>query len=223
MIMFPRVKVCGITNTADLDAALEAGVDAVGFLVGQVHPSPDFIPPEAARGLIESVPPFVTTVLVTHEENPDAIIAIASRVRASSVQLHSDLEPEALASVRSRLNRFIIGKVTVEDGSSIDRALRIASTVDALLLDSANRATGQVGGTGLTHDWAVSAQIRRRCPRPVILAGGLRPTNVHDAVATVRPAAVDVNSGVEDETGRKSSSLIRSFISATRGTWTQKP
>jgi phosphoribosylanthranilate isomerase len=215
--MLPRIKVCGIREPADLRTALDGGVDAIGVLLGQVHPSTDFISPILARDLLRLVPPFIATVLVTHEERLDEILALASSVPTSCIQLHSDLSPAELAAAREQLRpRFVIGKVTVEDSSSLQRAREIAPSVDAILLDSANRATGQVGGTGRVHDWSLSAQIRRASPCPVILAGGLRPTNVRAAIATVQPAAVDVNSGVEDDAGRKNPDLVRAFVAAAK-------
>jgi phosphoribosylanthranilate isomerase len=215
--MRPRVKICGIRDYADLTAALDAGADAVGFLVGQLHPSTDFVELSLARQLAQAVPPFVATVLVTHEQDLVAIALFGETVPTQYIQLHSDLSPEQLAIARERLRpRMVIGKVSVEDESSVRRALEISPVVDAVLLDSINRSTGQVGGTGLTHDWTISSQIRRRIDRPVILAGGLNPNNVREAIEAVRPAAVDVNSGVEEQGGRKSIRRATEFVARVR-------
>jgi phosphoribosylanthranilate isomerase len=216
-IVLPRVKICGIVDVRDLTTALDGGADAVGFLVGQKHPSRDFIDPTLARDLAQSVPPYVTCVLVTHEVSIDEILALARAIPTHVVQLHSDLEPSDLSSARELLKpRGIIGKVTVEDESCITRLLEIQSSVDAILLDSVNRITGQVGGTGLTHDWNISAHLRRISARPIILAGGLRPSNVHQAVLAVDPAAVDVNSGVESKDGKKDLRLVKEFVASAR-------
>jgi phosphoribosylanthranilate isomerase len=215
--MRPRAKICGITDLVDLEVALEAGADAVGFLVGPRHPSTDFIEPSRARELAEAVPPFVTTVLVTHEDDVSAIALLAEAVPTQYIQLHSDMSAEQLAVARERLHpRRLIGKVSVENESSLRRALEISPVVDFVLLDSINRNTGQVGGTGLTHDWNISSLIRRTIHRPVILAGGLNPDNVRAAVQAVQPAAVDVNSGVEEDGGRKSSRRASEFVARLR-------
>lgn len=218
-IVLPRVKICGIVDMRDLTTALDGGADAVGFLVGQKHPSQDFIDPKLARDLAHSVPPFVTSVLVTHEVSIENIVALALAIPTHVVQLHSDLGPSELTSARELLKpREIIGKVTVENESCIRRLLEIQSSVDAILLDSANRITGQVGGTGLTHDWKISAHLRRVSEKPIILAGGLRPSNVYRAVLAVNPDAVDVNSGVESEDGKKDLKLVKEFVASTRTT-----
>jgi phosphoribosylanthranilate isomerase len=213
-----RTKICGITCAPDLSAALNGGADAVGFLVGQKHPSRDFISVELAKGLLWLVPPFVTTVLVTHEDDVREILALATAIPAQVLQLHSNLGGSELKSTRERLApRAIIGKITVEGDRCVERLLDIQPFVDAILLDSANRVTGQVGGTGLVHDWRTSAHLRTLSERPIILAGGLRPSNVGEAIAIVQPAAVDVNSGVEDEHAMKSPALISDFVAAVRG------
>jgi phosphoribosylanthranilate isomerase len=179
--MLPRVKVCGIRAPADLRVALDGGVDAIGVLLGQVHPSTDFISPALARDLLGLVPPFISTVLVTHEDRLEEVLALASSVPTSCIQLHSDLSPAELAAAREQLRpRFVIGKVTVEDSSSIQRARDIALSVHAILLDSANRATGQVGGAdsasqSLSRDscrWPEAGQCSGRdCHRPACRGG----------------------------------------------------
>jgi phosphoribosylanthranilate isomerase len=218
--MRPRVKICGITDGADLTAALDAGADAVGFLVGQLHPSSDFIEPSLARQLARAVPPFVATVLVTHEYDLAAILLLAEAVPTQYFQLHSDMSPRQLAIAHEHLRpRRLIGKVSVENESAMRRAVDISPAVDAVLLDTIDRNTGQVGGTGLTHDWSISSKIRRTIDRPVILAGGLNPDNVREAVQTVRPAVVDVNSGVEEQGGRKSIKRASEFVARVRDCW----
>lgn len=216
--MHPQVKICGITDNLDLATALEAGAGAVGFLVGQLHPSSDFIEPSLARQLAKAVPPFVATVLVTHEHDLAAIVLLAEAVPTQYIQLHSDMSPTQLAVAHERLRpRRLIGKISVENELSMRRALDICPAVDAVLLDTINRNTGQVGGTGLTHDWSISSKIRRMIDRPVILAGGLNPDNVREAIETVQPAAVDVNSGVEEPGGKKSIRRASEFVARVRG------
>src|SRR6516165_1723678 len=168
--MKTRVKICGLTSVAEAKLVQHQGADAVGVLVGQVHLSADFVEPDLARDIALSVGPFVTPVLVTHLEDPEEIRRLANKVPCPVIQLHSDLAPSLLGQLRKDLSpRKIIGKVSVEDKAAIDRALAIAPFVDALLLDSVDRSSDKVGGTGLIHDWSISAKIVAAINVPVIL------------------------------------------------------
>jgi phosphoribosylanthranilate isomerase len=217
--MKTRVKICGLTSVAEAKLVQQHGADAVGVLVGQVHRSADFVEPDLARDIALSVGPFVTPVLVTHLEDPEEIRRLADKVPCSVIQLHSDLSSNLLGQLRKDLSpRKIIGKVSVEDKAAIDRATTIAPFVDAILLDSVDRTANKVGGTGLIHDWSISAKIVAAVNLPVILAGGLNPANVCEAITQVKPWAVDVNSGVETKDGRKSEELVSRFIQSVRAT-----
>jgi phosphoribosylanthranilate isomerase len=210
-----RVKICGIRSPEEAAVAVVAGADAIGLLVGQVHESPDFIRPETAREICATLGPFVVPVLVTHLTDPDSIVELARQVPAWVIQLHSDLPIEAFRQLRPRLGpRKLLGKVSVEGPHAVARARAIQDLVDALLLDSCDRSTNRVGGTGLVHDWNLSAQIVRESSVPVILAGGLTPDNVTAAIDLVQPWGVDVNTGVKGEGGRKSADRCRRFVSA---------
>jgi len=212
-----RVKICGIRSLADMQIAVQQGADAIGVLVGQLHSSSDFIPANFAREICASTPPFVTTVLVTHIEDPAAVIALADTVPTAAVQLHSDMTTTLLRVMRRELApRKVIAKINVEGASAIERARELDQQVDAIVLDSRNRTTGQVGGTGITHDWEISSQIVKHVSTPVILAGGLTPANVRDAIRRVQPWAVDVNSGVRNDVGLKDRNLIRAFIEMSK-------
>jgi phosphoribosylanthranilate isomerase len=212
-----RVKICGIQTLSDMQIAAQQGADAIGVLVGQVHSSTNFLSTEVAANICKSAPPFVTTVLVTHIEDPDAVFALASNVPTTAIQLHSDMPIQVLRALRCSLApRKIIAKVSVEGLSAIERARELDHQVDAILLDSINRNKGQVGGTGITHDWGISAQIVKHVSTPVILAGGLTPENVRGAIRQVHPWAVDVNSGVRNGEGAKDANLVRAFIRATK-------
>lgn len=159
------------------------------------------------------MPPYISTVLVTHLEATDEIVELAERVPAGVLQLHSDLSASQLRDIRRLLpGRKIVGKVSVVGSSAVDRFREISPEVDAVLLDTYDASTDRVGGTGLVHDWTISAKIRSGTVHPVILAGGLRPENLGDAIRLVRPWAVDVNSGVEDSAGNKDWSRVRRFI-----------
>lgn len=197
--------------------AAAAGADAIGLLVGQRHPSGDFIPVEQAAQIAAACPPFVTPVLVTHVEDVGGIHALASGAGVSTIQVHSDLSPAGVRALRE-LGRYRLLKayhVTGPESLGYGEAYR--GIVDGFVLDSLNAATGQVGGTGLTHDWALSRAIVERYPDvPVILAGGLKPENVAAAVAQVRPYGVDVNSGTKGAEGWKSKARCEAFVREAR-------
>jgi len=212
-----RVKICGIQSSSDMHIAVQQGADAVGVLVGRLHSSTDFVPAHVAAEICASTPPFVTTVLVTHIEDPDAVLALANNVPSAAVQLHSDVPVSVLHALRRSLApRKVIAKVSVEGPSAIERARELDQQVDAIVVDSINRTKGQVGGTGITHDWEISAQIVKHVSTPVILAGGLTPENVREAIRRVQPWAVDVNSGVRNTDGVKDRNLVGAFIRASK-------
>jgi len=212
-----RVKICGIRSLADMQIAVQQGTDAIGVLVGKLHSSSDFVPANLAAEICDRTPPFVTSVLVTHLEDPDSVLALADTIPSAAVQLHSDITPALIDTLRRALApRKVIAKIGVEGPSAIERARDLDQRVDAIVLDSVNRATDQVGGTGLTHDWSISSQIVKQISTPVILAGGLTPANVGSAIRQVRPWAVDVNSGVRNQAGFKDGDLIRAFIETSK-------
>jgi phosphoribosylanthranilate isomerase len=215
--MVCRVKICGITSVREANLADRLGADALGLLVGQVHHSPDFISPELALEICAAVSPLITPVLVTHIEDPERILSLADALSCPVLQLHSELHPKVLRELCHQLRpKKIIAKVSVEGEASVERAIQLSGAAHAIVLDSIDRSTGRVGGTGLVHDWDISARIVRESRLPVVLAGGLTPRNVRQAISKVRPWAVDVNSGVETPDGKKSEDLIHAFIRAAR-------
>ena len=208
-----RVKICGIRRVEDADAAIEAGADALGFLVGQVHASPDFIKPELARSIVRSLPPFASTVLVTHLPNPADIIRLAVATECSTIQLHGDTDFRGAAQIREKLPYAkLIKALHVNTRLTPDRARAWGEVVDAILLDTAVPELDQIGGTGKLHDWRVSAEVVHDCPMPVILAGGLTPDNVQAAIKTVHPYGVDVNSGTKNAEGFKDPRKVKAFV-----------
>jgi len=203
-----RVKVCGITAEADRDAAADAGADALGFVVDVPKETDRALAPGRAAELIADVPPFVTTVLVTMPADAERAVALHDRTGADVVQLHNDLPPETVAQVRESTGARILKAISA-DG---EEAERYAPVADALLVDS--RDASGAGGTGEANDWETARTIRERVGVPLILAGGLTPETVGDAVQTVEPYAVDVSSGVERREGRKDHGAVRAFVEA---------
>ncbi|MDZ7850380.1 MAG: phosphoribosylanthranilate isomerase [Halodesulfurarchaeum sp.] len=199
-----RVKVCGFTHEDDVQAAIEAGVDAVGAIVDVPVETPREVSPETAATLFEGVPPFVSTVLVTMPETVERARDLVETVRPDVVQIHDGLTPQEVATL-SETGVGTIASVNHDEPVIED----YARDADAILVDS-TAETG-AGGTGRTHDWSATREFHA-LDTPLILAGGLTPDNVEEAVTTVDPYAVDVASGVEGEPGRKDASMVRKFV-----------
>ncbi|ELZ03060.1 phosphoribosylanthranilate isomerase [Natrialba aegyptia] len=208
-----RVKICGLTNAADIETAIDAGTDAVGVICDVPVDTPREVAADRARELVAAVPPFVTAVLVTMPETPAAAIDLVERVEPDAVQVHGSLEPTELGSLHETIDADLIAAV---DAGEMDASLvgEYAEAVDALIVDSAGEDGG--GGTGETHDWDRTRTVTNALETPVILAGGLTPENVADAVRAVDPFAVDVASGVETAGGSKDTDAVRSFVDRAR-------
>lgn len=195
-----RVKICGITNIEDALHAADCGADALGFVF--YKKSPRCLTPEAARSIIVGLPPFVTAVGLFVNEAPERIEQIAGFCGLDAIQLHGDEGPGDCEFAPRR----VIKALRVKDAASLARHETYA--VSALLLDA--WVAGVYGGTGESFNWDLAAEIAWQ--RPVVLAGGLTPENVAEAVRTVRPYGVDVSSGVETAPGRKDPAKVEAFI-----------
>ena len=208
------VKICGIRWQEDALLAAELGADAIGLLVGQKHNSPDFISAIVARDISRALPPSVEAVLVTHIKEIDELERLLQESEITTVQLHSEIDPNSVESLRGRHPHLKIFKsVSVISADSVAYPETFAQLVDGFVLDSINLTTNQVGGTGKTHDWSVSRQIVMRYPEvPIILAGGLNSENVRSAIECVRPFGVDVNSGTKAADGFKDPRKMEAFI-----------
>ena len=215
----PRVKICGMTLLEDVIAAATAGADSVGFLVGLDYESEDGLQPTAAANLVRRTPADILTVLVTHASTPDRIRTLVDEVRPRVVQVHGSFASSDLPQL---MNEFPdvswIRAIHSEDDGSLDEALRAAHLFDAILLDT--RSGKRIGGTGKTHDWQISRKIREALDKPVILAGGLTPDNVVEAIRTVRPHGVDVNTGISERRGVKSAPRVAAFVLKALGALT---
>ena len=206
-----RVKVCGNRSLQDVNKVVQAGVDAVGLIVGTKYFSEDEVSVPKAVELAETVPPFVSTVLVTHLQTSRDILDIYHKIRFSEIQLHNDVEPHEIARIReSAPHARIIQAVHVADWNALNLARSYEPYSDGILLDS--RTVNRIGGTGQVHDWSISREIVRLIKKPVILAGGLNEENVLRAIQFVRPFGVDVNSGVDASCGDKDEAKVRNFI-----------
>ena len=199
-----RVKICGITNTEDAVAAAEFGADAVGFVF--YKSSARCVKPETVKRIIAGLPPFVVTVGVFANTGEADIRVIVDECGLDRIQLQGDEGPDLCR----RLGRRVIKAIRVRGGSSLDEMARYA--VRAYVLDTFRE--GQLGGTGEAFDWSLASRAKKF--GRIILAGGLTPENVQDAINQVRPYGVDVSSGVEECLGKKDHSKIKRFIEAAK-------
>ena len=212
------VKICGIRRQEDALIAAELGADAIGLLVGQKHNSSDFISATVARNISRTLPGSVEAVLVTHVEDIDELERLLQESEITTIQLHSEIAPSSVERLRGRLPHLKIFKsVNIISANSVAYPEAFEKLVDGFVLDSINLATGQVGGTGKTHDWSVSREIVMRYPEvPIILAGGLNSENVRSAIEQVRPFGVDVNSGTKAPDGFKDPRKMEAFIAQAK-------
>ena len=194
-----KIKICGITNLEDALMAVELGANALGFIFA---PSPRRIESQKVSKIIRAIPPFVKTVGVFVNESPASIKQAINECNLDLVQLHGD-EPPAFCD---EMMPCTIKALRIKDETSLQTALAYHGKVRALLLD--NYSKEKAGGTGKTFDWNLAIELKKQ-GTPIILSGGLAPSNIVAAIHTVRPYAVDVNSGVEEYPGKKSASLIR--------------
>jgi phosphoribosylanthranilate isomerase len=209
----PRVKVCCVASVEEMRAAVACGASAVG-LVSAMPSGPGVIPEELIAEIAARVPPAVATFLLTCKQDAASIVAQQRRCRANTLQLCDRVPAEVYGELRAELPGVsLVQVVHVRGEESFVEAVDAARHADALLLDSGNQslAVKELGGTGRTHDWRVSRRIVEAVSVPVFLAGGLRPENVAEAIAAVRPFGLDVCSGVRDG-GRLDAERLKRFF-----------
>ena len=201
----PRwVKICGLTNLEDARAAVEAGADAVGFVL--VSTSPRALSRREIEQVLMALPRTVLTVGVVGDEDPDFLRDLLRVCPFGAIQFHGEEPPEEVLKLKGEAK--LIKAVRVHDARSLEIIPRYQG-VDAVLLESYDPQ--RKGGTGTTFDWTLAAQARG-FGIPVIVAGGLTPANVQEVVRQADPYGVDVSSGVESAPGRKDPALIREFV-----------
>ncbi len=210
------VKICGITHADDVDAAVNAGADRLGFVVEYPLPVPWNLSIDRAAELMARVPEHVTTVAVVGG-NADTLLEIARRTRPSMMQLHADEPPDVVEAVAAsgipalKALRAHTGEPIGDAPTWIASARRFVDAgASEILLDS--HSAERPAGTGHAFDWRIAAAVVAAIDVPVVLAGGLTPGNVAQAVATVRPACVDVITGVSADGDRKSPGLMQAFV-----------
>jgi phosphoribosylanthranilate isomerase len=203
-----KVKICGITNLEDALTSVRYGADMLGF--NFYEKSPRYVAPNDARNIAENVSDNIWKIGVFVNMEPYRIDEFVSHIGLDAVQLHGDEDAGFVDKLRGKTSAKIIKAVRIRrDADSIDLA---SNNADLILLDT---LTNQYGGSGTVFDWSILDQFGEERTN-LILAGGLTPANVADAVKTMRPYAVDVASGVESSPGKKDPDKVSAFIRAAK-------
>jgi len=214
------VKICGNTSAADALLAVEAGADAVGFVFAA---SPRRVTESEVAGIVKRLPKTVETIGVFVDAGVEEIYSAVRMCHLTGVQLHWDAATDLPARLKSRLGRELrVMRVMHFGEGAVKRVTKQVATytedpnVDRLLIDS--RTAAAAGGTGVTYDWKSAAKtvFKNAEERKLVVAGGLTPENVAEAIAALRPWGVDVVSGVEAEPGRKDPVKVREFVERVR-------
>ena len=202
--MRTRVKICGITRCEDAQLAVDAGVDAIGLVF--YEKSPRFVSNEIAAEISQLVPAFVSRVALFKDADKQAVEAVLQAVEIDLIQFHGSETPDFCQQFALPYIKAVGVKGTEHDADFLRNSAESYRSAKALLLDG--HAPGEAGGTGESFDWASIARIEK----PVVLAGGLTPENVAQAIALVQPFAVDVSSGVESAPGIKDKEKVAAFM-----------
>ncbi|MGC2235018.1 MAG: phosphoribosylanthranilate isomerase [Pyrinomonadaceae bacterium] len=211
--MKPRVKICCISSKREALDAIDFGASALG-LVGEMPSGPGVISDEEIFEIARIVPPPVATFLLTSKTSAKEIIEHYRKVQTSVIQIVDELTDKTYHEIRAALpNVKLVQVIHVAGEKSVDEAVELAESVDAILLDSGNPnlQIKELGGTGRKHDWRLSRKIVESIDKPVFLAGGLNAENVREAIETVQPFGLDLCSGVRTGGGLDKSKLGKFF------------
>jgi phosphoribosylanthranilate isomerase len=213
------VQIAGVIDQHEADMLVRLGVGFVGFPL-RLRDGREDLSEEEAAAIIRGLAPRAHGVCITYLDEAGEIIELCDRLGVGWLQIHGQISVSAATELKSSRPRLkLIKSLIVREAgfaaltAEIDQFGRLA---DAFITDTFDPDTGRSGATGLTHDWEISRRIVELSPIPVILAGGLNPGNVAEAIRRVRPAAVDAHTGVEAPDGRKDPALVRQFISEAR-------
>lgn len=217
MFAAPHVKICCISSVEEARLAVQMGASALG-LVSHMPSGPGVIADELIAEIAKSVPPPVATFLLTSRREADGVVQQHAVCQTSTIQLVDSVRPTELQKLRRQLPGVkLVQVIHVMGGQSLEEARDVAGLVDALLLDSGNPTLEikELGGTGRVHNWEVSREIRRQVECPVFLAGGIRASNVREAIQTVQPFGLDLCSSVRHKS-KLSAEKLGEFMQAVR-------
>ncbi|GAG34865.1 unnamed protein product, partial [marine sediment metagenome] len=203
-----KIKICGITNAEDALWAVNLRVDALGFIFAD---SPRRVKPEVVQGIIELLPPFISSVGVFVNEDREKIEEIAESCGLTTLQFHGQESPSYCEGFKQK----VVKAFRVKDKSVLRKAAQYRNKIDAYLLDTYSPFA--YGGTGKTFDWSIAKEIKK-LELPIILSGGLNPENIREAIRKVEPYGVDVSSGIEERPGKKNLEKLINFVRIVRET-----
>jgi len=212
------IQVAGVIDQTEADLLLDLGINYLGFPLRLPVNKEDLSEKEAAE-IIKSLFPPNYGIVISYSSTAEEVIELCDKVNSKIIQLHGPIHTDELKKLKSLrcdisiIKSLVIRKDNTEKLTSLLKELE--PFVDAFITDTFDPTTGASGATGKTHDWEISKNFVEISSKQVILAGGLNPTNVYDAIIQVKPAGVDVHTGVENETGRKDKQLIKHFLSET--------
>jgi len=214
----PRIKICCISSIEEAKTAIELGASALG-LVSEMPSGPGVVAMETIKQIAAVVPPPIATFLLTSKQNIKEIIEQHSFCRTNTIQICDDLKIGTHEELKEALPGIAIVQVIhVSDEESIAQALAIQNDVDAILLDSGDQTkqVKELGGTGRTHNWEISRQIREKLDIPIFLAGGINPDNIAQAIEQVHPFGIDLCSGVRTDNKLDEAKLTNLFNNIAR-------
>jgi phosphoribosylanthranilate isomerase len=213
--MKPRVKICCISSVSEAQMAIAYGASALG-LVGNMPSGPGIISDELIVQIAKSVPPPISTFLLTSETQAEAIIAHHQKVHTTTIQIVDALQEGTYQQIRQTLPAIkLVQVIHVIDEQTVEEAIQVSEFVDAILLDSGNPnlQVKELGGTGRVHNWALSRKIRESIQIPLFLAGGIKAENVKEAIETVQPFGLDLCSSVRTN-GHLDEAKLEKFFEA---------
>lgn len=209
------IQIAGVIDKEEAGLLMELGVDYLGFPL-RLPVNKEDLTEEAAAEVIKTISLPHRPVLITYLSKAEEIISFCNKLNVRIVQLHGDISFEELVRTKTLRRDIEIIKSLVVTGDNYDKLVKMVETfspyVDAFITDTFDRVTGAEGATGKTHDWSISKKLVELSPKPVIIAGGLNPGNVKKAILEIKPAGVDVHTGVELPAGRKGKELVKAFI-----------
>jgi len=209
------IQVAGIHDLDEARLVINCGVNYLGFPL-RLPVNKEDLSEEEAAAIIKSLSPPSYGVLITYLNKSSEIKNLCKELGTRIVQLHGDVALDELIKLKKDAPDISVIKSLIVKRNNIQELIKtvneISPFVDAFITDTYDTTTGASGATGKTHDWQISRQIVELSPKPVILAGGLTPQNVKDAILFVKPAGVDSHTGVEDSDGRKDEKLVTEFV-----------
>lgn len=213
------IQVAGIIDENEANMLIECGVPYLGFPLRLPVNKEDITEENAAKIISELHPPYFG-VVISYSDTAKEAIELCNKLDTKIIQLHGPIKPDELKMIKNERPDIYVIKSLVIKQNNIDFLTKtIKQTkqfVDAYITDTFDPSTGASGATGKTHDWKISKQFVELSSKPVILAGGLNPDNVYDAIIKVKPSGVDVHTGVENSAGRKDKQLVKKFMNEAK-------